>query len=116
MPVEATVEMATINAARALGLDGEIGSLTPGKRADIAIFDLRRPYVGVLHRPLSTFVCAGKGSDARCVLVDGTVVYRDGAFPRFGDVDDIVAEAEEIGRSVLERAGLAHRLAPGWRR
>jgi len=115
MPVEATVEMATINAARALGLEDEIGSLEPGKRADIAVFDLRRPYVGVLHRPLSTFVCAGKGSDARCVLVDGAVVYRDGLFPRFGDVGDIVAAAEEIGRSVLERAGLGHRLTPDWR-
>ena len=67
--VERTIEMATINGAKALGLEREIGSLEPGKRADIAIFDLKRPYVGVLHRPISTFVCAGKGSDARAVLV-----------------------------------------------
>ena len=57
--------MATINAAKALGLDGEIGSLEPGKRADIAVFDIDKPYVGVLHRPISSFICAGKGSDAR---------------------------------------------------
>ena len=71
MPVERTLEMATINAAKALGLEQEIGSLEAGKRADIAIFDLSKPYVGVLHRPLSSFVCAGKGSDVRAVLVDG---------------------------------------------
>ena len=80
MPVERTLEMATINAAKALGLEKEIGSLESGKRADIAIFDLRKPYVGVLHRPLSSFVAAGKGSDVRAVLVDGKVAYRNGPY------------------------------------
>ena len=78
MPVETTLEMATINAAKALGLDAEIGSLEPGKRADVAIFDLNKPYVGVLHRPLTSFVTAGKGTDVRAVLVNGKTVYRDG--------------------------------------
>src|SRR5689334_370481 len=82
MPAEATIEMATINAAKALGLDGEIGSIEPGKRADIAVFDVDKPYVGVLHRPLSSFIYAGKGSDACVVLVDGDIVYRDGVFTR----------------------------------
>ena len=65
MPAETTIEMATINAAKVLGLDGEIGSIEPGKRADIAVFDVDKPYVGVLHRPISSFICAGKGSDVR---------------------------------------------------
>ena len=64
------------------GLQREIGSLEAGKRADIAVFDLDKPYVGVLHRPISTFICAGKGSDARAVLVDGKIVYHDGKFAR----------------------------------
>ena len=115
MPVELTLEMATINAARALGLDREIGSLEPGKRADIAVFDLAKPHVGVLHRPLSSFVCAGKGSDARAVLVDGEVVYRDGTFAHLADVAGVIAGAQAAGRAVLGRAGLDHRLAPDWR-
>jgi 5-methylthioadenosine/S-adenosylhomocysteine deaminase len=115
MPVERTLEMATINAAEALGLEREIGSLEPGKRADIAVFDLAKPYVGVLHRPLSSFVCAGKGSDARAVLVDGAVVYRDGAFSGCTDVDEVVAAAERSGRAILDQAGLNHRLEPAWR-
>ena len=65
MPAERTVEMATINAAKALGLEREIGSLEVGKRADIAVFDIDKPYIGVLHRPISTFICAGNGSDAK---------------------------------------------------
>jgi 5-methylthioadenosine/S-adenosylhomocysteine deaminase len=115
MPVETTLEMATINAARALGLDGEIGSLEAGKRADIAIFDLNKPYVGVLLRPLTSFVTAGKGSDVRAVLVDGKVAYRGGKFTRLGDPQDAVARAEQVGRAILDKAGLGGRLAPAWR-
>src|SRR5215831_1971788 len=115
MPVERTLEMATINAAKALGLDGEIGSLEPGKRADIAVFDLARPHVGVLHRPLSSLVCAGKGTDARAVLVDGEVVYRNGKFAHGRDPDDVVAEAERVGKAILRQAGLDGRLSPAWR-
>jgi 5-methylthioadenosine/S-adenosylhomocysteine deaminase len=115
MPAERTIEMATINAAKALGLADEIGSLEPGKRADIAIFDLARPYVGVLHRPVSSFVYAGKGSDARAVLVDGEIVYREGRFTHMADSGKVIAEAERIGRAVLDQAGLTNRLAPAWR-
>jgi len=115
MPAERTIEMATINAATALGLEQEIGSLEPGKRADIAIFDLAKPYVGVLHRPISSFVYAGKGSDARAVLVDGEIVYRDGRFTHVSAPAEIVAEAERIGQALLGEAGLAHRLQPSWR-
>ena len=116
MPVERTIEMATLNGAKALGLDAELGSLEPGKRADIAVFDMKKPYVGVLHRPISTFVAAGKGSDARAVLVNGQIVYRDGRFPRYPDGDRAIAEAERLGRSIIEKAGLAHRLSPAWRK
>ncbi len=116
MPAERTIEMATLNGAKALGLDRELGSLEPGKRADLAIFDLKKPYVGVLHRPVSSFVFAGKGTDAHAVLVDGQVVYRDGRFPRFADGDRVMAEAERLGRSIIEKAGLGHRLSPAWRK
>jgi 5-methylthioadenosine/S-adenosylhomocysteine deaminase len=115
MPVERCLEMATINAARALGLDHEIGSLEPGKRADIAIFDLRKPYVGVLHRPLTSFITAGKGSDVKAVLVDGRIVYRDGRFTHLSDASGVIAEAEKVGAEIIRKAGLSGRLAPAWR-
>src|SRR2546429_6884304 len=81
----------------------------------IAIFDLDKPYVGVLHRPLSSFVYAGKGSDARTVLVDGEIVYRDGVFPRVANASRLVAEGERIGAAIVEKTGLGHRLVPTWR-
>ncbi len=114
MPAERTIEMATINGAKALGLDAEIGSLEPGKRADIAVFDLKKPYVGVLHRPISSFVYAGKGSDAKVVLVNGQVVYRDGRFLRFADGEQVIAEAQRLGRTIIEKAGLEQRLSAPW--
>jgi 5-methylthioadenosine/S-adenosylhomocysteine deaminase len=112
---ERALEMATINAAKALGLENEIGSLEAGKRADIAVFDLRKPYVGVLHRPLSSFICAGKGNDARAVIVNGEIAYQDGKFPRCSDRDWLFAEAERIGANLVEQAGLSHRFVPAWR-
>src|SRR3954468_1776715 len=99
MPAECTLEMATINAATALGLEREIGSLERGKRADIAIFDVAKPYVGVQHRPISSFIYAGKGTDARAVLVDGAVVYRDGQFAHLADVEAVMADAEGLAVS-----------------
>ena len=67
---------------------------------------LNKPYVGVLHRPISTFVCAGKGSDARVVMVDGEIVYRDGAFPR-------ASRHRVIRRSRADRRGHS-RAQPAW--
>ena len=76
---------------------------------------MAKPYVGVLHRPISTFICAGKGSDVRLVMVDGQIAYRDGVFPRFGDGERVIQDAEKIGRRALDVAGLSGRLEPAWR-
>lgn len=114
MSVERAVEMATIEGARCAGLESEIGSLEPGKRADIAVFDMRRQHIGPLQRPLSAFVGAGKGTDAKMVLVDGKVVYRDGQFTNGPDPVEILREAEKVGRDIVARAGLSHRLESSW--
>lgn len=115
MPAERSLEMATINAAKALGMDECIGSLEPGKRADITIFDLNRPHIGVVHRPISSLLYAAKGTDAKMVLVDGDVVYREGRFAHLSVPREAVAEAQRIGRNILDKSGLASRLAPDWR-
>jgi 5-methylthioadenosine/S-adenosylhomocysteine deaminase len=113
--VEQAIEMATIEGARSAGLQDEIGSLEAGKRADLAIFDMRRPHVGPLQRPLSAFVCAGKGSDAKHVIVGGDLVYSEGRFQRGPEASEVLHDAERIGREIVERAGLLGRLAPAWR-
>jgi 5-methylthioadenosine/S-adenosylhomocysteine deaminase len=112
--IERAVEMATIDGARAAGLDDEIGSLDIGKQADIAIFDMRRPHVGVLQRPLSAFVGAGKGSDAKVVMVGGNIVYRDGQFRNGPNPAEVLKEAETLGREIAQSAGLSDRLVSHW--
>lgn len=78
MGAEAVLEMATIDAARALGLDDEIGSLEPGKRADIAVFDLRGVQMQVCHKPVSVFVACAGGVDAAWVIANGRVAVARG--------------------------------------
>ncbi|MCC7484830.1 MAG: amidohydrolase family protein [Burkholderiales bacterium] len=101
---EAVLEMATINAARALGLDADIGSLEPGKRADIAVFDMRAPHFQVINKPISNFVCCARGADARIVLVDGRIVWRDGALLHPWNDDSLVQEARHRAGALIERA------------
>lgn len=75
-PMEA-LAMATINGARALGLDGMIGSIEPGKRADVIVVDLDTPHATVTHDPVSQMVYCASAADVRTVLVDGRVVVDD---------------------------------------
>ena len=71
--------MATMGGARVLNLHDEIGSLEPGKRADIVLVDTRRPGLTPLYSVYSHLVYAARGSDVTTVLVNG----RDGrARPR----------------------------------
>jgi 5-methylthioadenosine/S-adenosylhomocysteine deaminase len=115
MPVERTIEMATINAARAIGLDKEIGSLEVGKRADIVIFDTMRPHIGITNRPISTFVSAGKGTDAKYVLVNGKIVYQNGQFSSGPSYREVLREATLKSRQIAAAAGHTSRMQPEWR-
>jgi 5-methylthioadenosine/S-adenosylhomocysteine deaminase len=115
MAPEQAIEMATINGAKALGLDHRIGSLEPGKAADIAIFDLRKAHIGAVHRPISSLVCAARGSDVAAVLVNGKIVFREGEFAAKSDYARTISRAEEIGRAMVAKAGLGNRLSPHWR-
>ncbi len=65
------LEMATIDGARALGLDRTIGSLEPGKQADILILDAHAPHLTPLYHPESHIVYAANGSDVRDVMIAG---------------------------------------------
>jgi cytosine/adenosine deaminase-related metal-dependent hydrolase len=107
MPAAAVLDMATMGGARALGMADEIGSLEPGKRADVVV--LRRD--GLHVRPLagssieSQVVYAHTSADVATVVVDGRVVVRDGDLVT-GSQAVIREQAEGQRRALLGRAGL----------
>jgi cytosine/adenosine deaminase-related metal-dependent hydrolase len=72
------VEFATINGARACGLDARTGSITVGKDADLILLDARDPAVFPISNPVGTIVAAGHPGLVDSVFVAGTAVKRDG--------------------------------------
>ncbi|MGA7324485.1 MAG: amidohydrolase, partial [Rhodomicrobium sp.] len=71
------LEMATIGGARAVGLESEIGSIEVGKKADIAVVDLKDAFVSPVHDPVSALVYSALGHETRDVFIDGAIVMRD---------------------------------------
>jgi 5-methylthioadenosine/S-adenosylhomocysteine deaminase len=69
--------MATIRGARVLGMEKEIGSLEPTKRADLIMVRLDRPNAVPLYNVISQMVYALKADDVRDVMVNGAPVVRD---------------------------------------
>ncbi|MFQ5914582.1 MAG: amidohydrolase family protein [Nitrospinota bacterium] len=114
MPPEQCLEMATIDAAKALGLDREIGSLEAGKLADISVFDLRKPHTTVAHNPISNFVYSAKGTDIHTLLVDGRVVIEAGELKTSSDEKEVIRAATARGKEIVEKSGLKGRAAPRW--
>jgi 5-methylthioadenosine/S-adenosylhomocysteine deaminase len=94
LPAGQALEMATIGGARVLGMEKEIGSLEPGKRADIITVRLDRPNAVPLYDPVSQMVYALKGDDARDVMVNGKPVVRDAKILTLNQAQ-ILKKAEE---------------------
>jgi 5-methylthioadenosine/S-adenosylhomocysteine deaminase len=102
LPSATLLRMATIDAARALGLEAEVGSLEPGKRADVIALDMRSPHLQPWHDIAATLVYSAKGLDVRHVWVDGRWLVR-GRRPLEVDVDDVYANVSRIWKRL--RAG-----------
>jgi 5-methylthioadenosine/S-adenosylhomocysteine deaminase len=105
LPARDVVRLATIEGARALGIDGEVGSLEVGKRADVIVVELGGPHVEPGGGALTRLAYAVQSRDVRHVMVDGRLLVRDRAVLTI-DAERAVATARaELGR-VLARAGL----------
>jgi 5-methylthioadenosine/S-adenosylhomocysteine deaminase len=96
LPAATALRMATINGARALGLEDEIGSLEPGKSADLVALDLRDSHTQPLYHPVSQLVYAASQQQVRQVWVRGRQVIRDGLPTRL-DNGRIIAAAQLWG-------------------
>ncbi len=78
MDAVTALRMATIEGARALGMEREVGSLEAGKKADIIVIDLDRPHLTPLYNPFSQIVYAARGSDVTHAVIDGRLVMSHG--------------------------------------
>jgi 5-methylthioadenosine/S-adenosylhomocysteine deaminase len=97
--------MATIEGARAIGLDREIGSLEPGKRADLITIDLAQPHLTPAADIEAALVYSAKGSDVRDVIVDGRLLMRERKFLHL-DEAEVLSSANRAAARSMRAAGL----------
>jgi 5-methylthioadenosine/S-adenosylhomocysteine deaminase len=77
MDAGTVVKMATIEGARALGLGSQIGSLQPGKKADIIVVDIEKPHLTPMYDEYSALVYSANGADVKSVIINGAVVMEN---------------------------------------
>jgi 5-methylthioadenosine/S-adenosylhomocysteine deaminase len=101
LPAATALRMATINGARALGLDAEIGSLEIGKAADIVAVDLSQPETQPLYQPVSQIVYACSRAQVRHVWVAGNILLRD-RLPLYLNTQEIMQRAHQWGERIAK--------------
>ena len=104
VPATAALEMATINGARAFGLEKQIGSLEAGKRADLVIVSTANARLTPLYDPVSHLVYAVHGDDVRTVMVNGRLLMRDRKMLTL-DEGAVLAEARKLAGAVRAAVG-----------
>ncbi|MDO0932318.1 amidohydrolase [Streptomyces sp. DG2A-72] len=94
---------ATLQSARAVGLGDELGSIAPGRRADIILVDLTGPHTQPVHDLAATLVHSARSADVRTTIVDGRILMRDRELLTL-DVAAIVGELGERLPGLLDRS------------
>jgi len=102
LSAEQVLRMATVEGAKALLWEGEIGSIDVGKRADLVIIDFRRPHLCPLFNEVSHLVYSVKAADVRTVLIDGRIVMEDRRITTV-DVGEVMDMANKSKEDLLER-------------
>lgn len=77
LPAYEVLKMATVNGARAMGHEGELGVIREGALADLVVVDLAKPHLQPIHDLISDLVYCGKASDVDTVIIDGRVVVEN---------------------------------------
>ncbi len=117
LPPGRLLEMATIDAARAVGMEEEVGSLEAGKLADVIVVDAAQPHQYPRGMPVHRLAYVTTGADVKTVMVAGEVLMRDRTALTV-DEDEVLDAAQEEFSAMLERSGLAAEMHTGrniWR-
>jgi 5-methylthioadenosine/S-adenosylhomocysteine deaminase len=95
------LRMATIEGAKALGMEDITGSLEPGKKADIIILDIDKPHLTPMYNPYSHIVYAARGNDVSHSIINGQLVMEDRKLLTL-DIEEIMERAKEKAIKVRE--------------
>lgn len=106
-PAEQAFAMATLNGAKALMLQDEIGSLEPGKKADLVLHDIDRPEWRPLLNVANQLVWAADGRSVHSVFVDGVKVVDNFRCTTI-DEEPFYERVQQAARAITERSGLPH--------
>ncbi len=110
MSAEKVLEMATIDGARALGMEDEIGSLEPGKKADLVIFDpLQSPKAIPMHNPVSTLVYSSSLKNITGVMVDGQMIMENGIIIKVKDETAVYQAVQNCAEDLCRRGEITNR-------
>jgi 5-methylthioadenosine/S-adenosylhomocysteine deaminase len=99
------IEMATINGAKGIMADRQVGSLEAGKQADLILIDARSPHINPVHDPVSAVVWAANGNDVDTVLIDGEIIMQ-GRKVFTLDEEKILNDAQERKEKILAQASI----------
>lgn len=107
---EKVLEMATIDGARSLGLEDEIGSIEVGKKADIVIFNpLLNPKSIPMHNPVSTLVYSSSMENIEGVIVDGNIIMENSKILSVEDEKNLLLKVQETADKLCERGNIKNR-------
>jgi len=109
LPAGKVLEMATIDAARALGMEKDLGSIEAGKKADVILVDMFKPHLVPLNMPVYRLAYFANGNDIDTVIVNGEILM-EGRRVRSVDEAGVLELAQTEGEKAIRRAGLTHLL------
>ncbi len=96
------LRMATIDGAKALHWDREIGAIEEGKKADLAIIDFRKPHLTPVYNEVNHIIYSGKSSDVDTVIINGKIVMENKEIKTV-NVERVLTMMEKVKRDLLER-------------
>ncbi|MBZ5560144.1 MAG: amidohydrolase [Acidobacteriia bacterium] len=104
VPAQTALDMATILGAKALHMEGLIGSIEPGKRADLITVGMNATRQNPLYDPVSHLVYVTRGDDVRTTIVNGKVLMKDRQV-RTLNRSEVIADANKLAQKVREAVG-----------
>lgn len=102
LPARKVLRMATLDAAKALGLERLVGSIEAGKRADLILVDFKKPHLTPVHDLHANLVYSARGSDVDTVIVDGKILMENREVKTL-DEGEVIQEAAKAAFDLLSR-------------